>query len=63
MVLQLARRTASYVAIATGGLLPHLFTLTYKEAVILCYATVPLRTPSYSEVRCSALPRLSSSDL
>ena len=36
----------NYVAIATRELLPHLFTLTSEEAVIFCYATLPLRIAS-----------------
>ena len=39
MVLQPTGRTATMVAHSTGGLLPHLFTLTTTSvAVILCYA-------------------------
>ena len=41
MILQPMSRTASDIAIGTGGLLPHLFTLTSKkiEAVIFCYVS------------------------
>ena len=62
MVLQSERRTAKTVTCLTGELLPHLFTLTPIEigAVILCYATILSQISSYSQVRCSTLPRLSS---
>ena len=47
LALQSMRHTANDVAITTGGLLPHLFTLipVYTETVIFCYTTVNLHPP------------------
>ena len=39
MTLQPIRRTAFYITVKPGELLPHLFTLTAFAAVIFCYAT------------------------
>jgi len=48
LALQSMRRTANHVAMTTGRLLPHLFTLTpiFTGAVIFCYTTANLRPPS-----------------
>ncbi len=51
MVLQPAVRTAAGIAVGTGGLLPHLFTLAWPvsrkkraaSAVVLCYGCTSLR--------------------
>lgn len=46
ITLQPVRRTAPYVAIRPGELLPRLFTLTACAAVIFCYVTPPSRAAS-----------------
>jgi hypothetical protein len=49
MVLQHTRRTANHVAMATGGLLPHLFTLTlqagrlFSVTLLYPYEYLPVR--------------------
>jgi hypothetical protein len=63
MVLQPARQTAIPVTRNTGELLPHLFTLSLKQVQggYFLFHFYTLTDIFFSEVRCSALPGLSSS--
>ena len=60
VIFQHVRRTAGDVTITAGRLLPCLLTLACEQAVIFFSASMPSRTSSLSEVRCSLLSGLSS---
>ena len=64
MTLQPIRRTASYIAIRPGELLPHLFTLTGQAGgrFLLRYSTLTDSFPLRSMVLCVARTFLTSED-
>ena len=60
LTLQPIRRAAGYIAIAPGGLLPHLFTLTTKRwrlfSVTLLHPREWLPVRKYGALRCPDFP-------